>query len=261
MAEPTSILIVDDDEGMLKTLNYILTDKGYEVVTLNNGFKAIELIKERAFNVVLIDIKMPGMNGVEVLKEIKSLAPETHIMMITAYTMHKLVGEAKKEGAQVILPKPLDIDKVLSYADGLKSKEPLEQDGDSAPSELLYILEEREKELKEKSLLIEELKKELMEIKQNPAALAEQERRNTQSENIHALLKPKQLELFKILRQGEKNYEEIFNEACNKNLTIRDMHALRLLMSRLNKKLKQETNFKIERMFRDKVAYFKISSR
>ena len=260
MEKQKSILIIDDDEGMLRTLNYILTDKGYEVVTLSSGFEAIELIKERSFNVILIDIKMPGMNGVEVFKEIKRFSPETNIMMITAYTMHKLVGEAKKEGVQIILPKPLDLDEVISYIDGFKSDKLLERDDDLGFSELLYILEEREKELREKSLLVSELKKELIEIKENPAAMLEQERRKKQSENIHTLLKPKQLELFKILRQGEKNYEEIFNEVCNKKLNIHDMHALRLLISRLNKKLRQETNFKIERTLRDKIFYFKISS-
>ena len=260
MAKPVSILIVDDDEGMLKTLHYILTDKGYEVETRNNGFEAIELIKKRSFNIVLLDIKMPGMNGVEVLKEIKSLAPETNIMMITAYTMHRLVEEAIKEGAQVIFPKPLDIDKVLSYADELKGHELAEQDDDFESSKLLHILEERERELKEKSLLIDKLKKELIAIKENPAALFEQERRKKQSENIHTLLRPKLLELFNILRQGEKNYDDIFQEALSRQLDIRDMYALRLLMSRLNKKLKQETNFQIKRIPRDKVVYFKISS-
>ncbi len=174
--------------------------------------------------------------------------------------MHKLVGEAKKEGVEIILPKPLDLDEVISYIDGFKSDKLLERDDDLGSSELLYILEERENELREKSLLISELKKELIEIKENPAAMLEQERRKKQSENIHTLLKPKQLELFKILRQGEKNYEEIFNEVCNKKLNIHDMHALRLLISRLNKKLRQETNFKIERTLRDKIFYFKISS-
>ena len=260
MEKQKSILIIDDDEGMLRTLNYILTDKGYEVVTLSSGFEAIELTKERSFNVILIDIKMPGMNGVEVFKEIKRFSPETNIMMITAYTMHKLVGEAKKEGVQIILPKPLDLDEVISHIDGFKSDKLLERDDDLGSSELLYILEERENELREKSLLISELKKELIEIKENPTTMLEQERRKKQSENIHTLLKPKQLELFKILRQGEKNYEEIFNEVCNKKLSIHDMHALRLLISRLNKKLRQETNFKIERTLRDKIFYFKISS-
>src|SRR3989339_776364 len=99
MNKSISILIVDDDLGMLKTLDYILTDKGYEVATVNNGFKAIEMIKERKFDIVLTDIKMPDINGVEVLKEIKKPAPETNVMMITAYTMHELVQEAKKGGA------------------------------------------------------------------------------------------------------------------------------------------------------------------
>jgi len=254
-------MVVDDDEGMLRTLNYILTDKGYEVVTLNSGIDAIELIKKRSFDIVLTDIKMPGMDGVEVLKGIKKLSPGTIIMMITAYTMHKLVEEAKKEGVQAIFSKPLDLDEVISSIDGLKSKKkPSEWDDDLKPNELLQILEEREREVKQKSLLIDELKKQLAEIKENPSAILEQQIRVKHSENIHTILKSKQLELFNILRQGEKNYDEIFKEVRSMKLGVRDLHALRLLISRLNKKLKQETNFKIERIHRDKTFYFKISS-
>ncbi len=97
MNKSVSILVIDDDLGMLKTLDYILTDKGYEVVTLSSGAEAVELIKEKSFDIVLTDIKMPGMNGVEVLKEIKRLSPGTSVMMITAYTMHELVQEAKRQ--------------------------------------------------------------------------------------------------------------------------------------------------------------------
>jgi DNA-binding response OmpR family regulator len=260
MEYPVSILIIDDDEGMLKTLNYILTAKGYEVVTRSSGVEAIALIKERSFNLILIDIKMPDMNGVETLKEIKRISPdETNIMMITAYTMHKLVGEAKKEGARAILPKPLDIDQLISYADSFKSTKPPEQDKGSESS-LLQLLDDRERALQEKSLLIDELKEELLRIKKNSAAVLEQERRKKQSETIHTLLKPKQLELFKILNQKEKSYEEIFEETRSKKLNIRDLHALRLLISRLNKKLKRETVFRIERIRRFKTLYFKIVS-
>jgi DNA-binding NtrC family response regulator len=261
MEYPVSILIIDDDEGMLKTLNYILTAKGYEVVTRSSGVEAIALIKERSFNLILIDIKMPDMNGVETLKEIKRISPdETNIMMITAYTMHKLVGEAKKEGARAILPKPLDIDQLISYADSFKSTKPPEQDKGSDESSLLQLLDARERALQEKSLLIDELKEELLRIKKNSAAVLEQERRKKQSETIHTLLKPKQLELFKILNQKEKSYEEIFEETRSKKLNIRDLHALRLLISRLNKKLKRETVFRIERIRRFKTLYFKIVS-
>ena len=261
MEKRVSILIIDDDEGMLKTLNYILSDKGYEVVVRRSGAEAIELVKKRTFDIALIDIKMPGMDGVAVLKAIKKLSPETSIMMITAYTMHKLVEEAKKEGVQVVLPKPLDIDKMISYTDGLvRNNNAGEERNDFNYPDLLQILEEREREIEEKSLLIEELKKALAEIKENPAIMLEEERKKRQSENIHKLLNPKQFELFKILRKEERSYNEIFEIASSKKLAIRDMHALRLQLSRLDKKLLQETNFKVARRRRDRVLYFTIAS-
>ena len=261
MEKKVSILIIDDDEGMLKTLNYILVDKGYEVVPCRSGAEAIELVKKRTFDIALIDIKMPEMDGVAVLKAIKKLSPETAIMMITAYTMHKLVEEAKKEGVKAVFPKPLDIDKMISYTDGLvrKTKAVEEQSG-SKPPDLIKILEGKEREIEEKSLLIEELKKALAEIKENPVKILDQERKKRQSENIHTILNTKQFELFKILREEERSYNEIFDIASSKKLAIRDMHALRLQLSRLDQKLKRETNFKIARIRRDRVLYFSIAS-
>ena len=261
MGKQVSILIVDDDEGMLKTLNYILVDKGYEVVPCSTGAEAITLVNRRTFDIALIDIKMPGMDGVAVLKAIKKLSPDTSIMMITAYTMHKLVEEAKKEGVTAIFPKPLDIDKMIAYTEELASNnQAVEEHSDLNSPDLLKILEEREREIKEKSLLIEELKKALAEIKENPSLIIEEERKKRQSENVHTLLNTKQFELFTILREGELSYNEIYAIASSKKLDIRDMHALRLQLSRLDQKLKKETNFKIDRIRKDRVLYFTIAS-
>ncbi len=261
MEKSISILIVDDDLGMLKTLNYILTEKGYEVVAVNNGLEAIELIKKRSFDIVLTDIKMPEINGVQLLKEIKKLSPQTNVMMITAYTMHELVQEAKKGGANAIFSKPLDLDSFISYTEELKNiNQDAAQDDGSEYSELFQILEDREREIREKNLLIDELKNELAEIKKNPTELFEEKRRRIQSENIHDLLSPKQYELFKLLSQGEKNYEELFKETQRMGLDIRDMAALRLQLSRLNNKLEQDTIYKVERIHRNKSFLFRISS-
>lgn len=261
MDKPLSILIVDDDLGMLQTLNYILTDKGYEVVTVKDGYEAIEKIQEKKFDLALSDIKMPGMNGIEVLKEIKRLSPKTTTVMMTAYTMHEQVKEAKKEGAKEIFTKPLDLDKVISYTEEFKAnKNKTVQDSVREFSQLLQLLEEREKEIQEKDQKLEELQKELSDIKNNPSALLEEERKKIQSDNIHEVLKPKQYELFNILAREEKTYDEILETVQNMDLNIRDLAALRLQMSRLNNRLQRDTIFKIERTRRDKHFYFKISS-
>ena len=125
LGSSVSILIVDDDFGMVQTLNYILTEKGYEVETARDGFEAIERIKERSFDIVLTDIKMPGLNGVGLLKEVNRLSPETATVMMTAYTLPELVGEAKRQGAVAVLPKPLDLDKVIAFIDELGTRKPI----------------------------------------------------------------------------------------------------------------------------------------
>lgn len=119
-------------------------------------------------------------------------------------------------------------------------------------------LEDNEKNIKEKELLISELKKEIAEIRINAPLKIEEERKKQQSENVHAFLNPKQLTLFKIISEGEKNYSEILESARNYKLDIRDMPTLRVQISRLKKKLEQETVYKIERIQRNDTFYFKV---
>lgn len=115
MKEKVSILIVDDDPGMTETMTDILGDMGYTVDVAGDGYRAIDMIKEKAYDVALMDIKMPGINGVETFKEVKRLSPATKVMMMTAYSLEELVKEALKEGAYGIIYKPLNIDKVIEF--------------------------------------------------------------------------------------------------------------------------------------------------
>ncbi|MCK5643787.1 MAG: response regulator [Gammaproteobacteria bacterium] len=113
-------MIVDDDTGMTETLFDILTDMGHHVEVVNDGFQAIESVKAQAFDVVLMDIKMPGINGVETYKEIKSIQPGAAVMMMTAYSVEDLVSEALKEGAYGVMHKPIEIDKVVEFIERAK---------------------------------------------------------------------------------------------------------------------------------------------
>ncbi len=115
MREKVSILIVDDDPGMTETMADILGDMGNDVDVANNGHRAIEMVKGKVYDFVLMDIKMPGINGVETFKKVKRISPKTMVMMMTAYSLEDLVKEALKEGAYGILYKPLDIDKVIGF--------------------------------------------------------------------------------------------------------------------------------------------------
>ncbi len=109
----TSILVVDDDIGTCQTLLDILQAKGYQVDTARDGFQAISKVKERPFDVILLDIKMPGMNGVETYKEIKKIYFGIKVIMITAYAVEDLIREAYQEGAYEVIRKPLEVDSLI----------------------------------------------------------------------------------------------------------------------------------------------------
>ena len=115
MKNKASILVVDDDVGTLETLHDILADLGYYVEVANNGFIAIEKVKARSFDAILMDIKMPNINGVETYKEINNIQPEVAVLMMTAHSVKSLIAEALNEGAYGIIYKPIDIAKVVEF--------------------------------------------------------------------------------------------------------------------------------------------------
>ncbi len=80
-----SILIVDDDEGSLKTLSFIFNKRGFKVETIKTGKEALEKIQRVFFNIILLDIRLPDVEGIELIKPIKKLQPDVEVLMITAY--------------------------------------------------------------------------------------------------------------------------------------------------------------------------------
>lgn len=120
MKPKASVLLVDDDKDMTETLSDILTDMNYRVEIANNGLEAIEKVKTHAFDTVLLDIKMPGINGVETFKEIKKIRPEAVVMLMTAQSVEELVSEALEEGAYGIMYKPIDTKKLVEFIETAK---------------------------------------------------------------------------------------------------------------------------------------------
>jgi DNA-binding NtrC family response regulator len=112
-----SILIVDDDAGMVDTLADIFAAKRYAVATAPSGDAAVGMVDHAAYDVVLMDIQMPGLDGVDALKAIKARAPRTPVVMMTASTRHERVEEARRAAAVAVLPKPLDVDRVLALVE------------------------------------------------------------------------------------------------------------------------------------------------
>ncbi len=109
MAAKEILLIVDDMIMACETLAEILSLDGYNVKTADSGMKALDIINKEEINFVLTDIKMPKMNGVELLKEIKAVKPEIPVILMTAYSSNQLLTEGIEAGAMQTLHKPLDI--------------------------------------------------------------------------------------------------------------------------------------------------------
>jgi len=110
----TDILIVDDLRSIRLTLGGILEDEGHNVVTVEDGYQAIKAVRKTPFDVIFMDIKMPGINGVQTFREIKKIDPKAAVIMMTAYSVEELVKEALEEGAYAIVYKPFDIDRIVA---------------------------------------------------------------------------------------------------------------------------------------------------
>lgn len=121
----TNILVVDDLRSIRLTLGGILEDKGHNVVTVEDGYQAIEAVRKIHFDAIFMDIKMPGINGVQTFREVKKIDPRTAVIMMTAYSVEDLVKEALEEGAYTIVYKPFDIDKIISLIDELLCEQTL----------------------------------------------------------------------------------------------------------------------------------------
>ncbi len=112
MAEPSRILVVDDELGPREALRLILQDH-YEIATAQNGHQALDHLADREFDLVIMDIRMPGINGIDLLAEAKKKAPDTEVVMITAYASVETAASALRHGALDYLIKPFDRKLVL----------------------------------------------------------------------------------------------------------------------------------------------------
>jgi DNA-binding NtrC family response regulator len=109
-----SILIVDDDSSIRKVLAAILEEKGYDVETVDNGRKAIEVTKSKFYNLAFIDIRLPDIEGTKLLTEMKENMPKMVKIMITGYPSLQNAVEALNKGADAYIIKPIDMDKALA---------------------------------------------------------------------------------------------------------------------------------------------------
>jgi DNA-binding NtrC family response regulator len=106
------LLIVDDERGIVVALKGLFSKEGYEVDTADSGEQALERFKAGFYDVVITDLSMKGMDGLQLLKRIRELEPTTAVLMITAYGTQRIAVDAMKAGAEDYLPKPFDNDEL-----------------------------------------------------------------------------------------------------------------------------------------------------
>ncbi|MBN8253368.1 response regulator [Priestia flexa] len=106
------ILIVDDQYGIRILLTEVLQKEGYQTFQAANGFQAIDIAKEQQLDLVLLDMKIPGMDGIEILKRLKEYDKTIKVIIMTAYGELDMIQEAKDLGALTHFAKPFDIDEI-----------------------------------------------------------------------------------------------------------------------------------------------------
>jgi len=140
----SKILIVDDEKNMRQTLAAILRDEGYQVVTAATGEEAVERCGREQFGIVLMDVRMPGIDGVEAFRRIRRHREGVRVILMSAYSVEHLKETALDEGAIAFLPKPLDLEKVVHLVGEVKDTAILVVENDEGTAEVLHAgLKER----------------------------------------------------------------------------------------------------------------------
>jgi len=120
-----SVLVVDDEKNIRVTLADILVGEGYEVRTADTGEKAVKLCHKQRFDVVLLDVRMPGMDGFEAFRLIRRERQDTCVIMMSAYSTQEFRQVALDEGAAAFLRKPLDVERVLELIGQTQPETPI----------------------------------------------------------------------------------------------------------------------------------------
>ena len=143
MHDKPTILVVDDNQDLLNTFAMILKRRGFSVQTAGDGFSAVNKFKEQDFDVTLMDIVMPEMNGVDASRKMKEINPEAPIILMTAYSDEELLQTARNQGVQQIIHKPIRIDELIKIITEAADDQPILVVDDDADicSTLTKILE------------------------------------------------------------------------------------------------------------------------
>ena len=145
MNKSARILIIDDDENIRKVLQTILEDEGYTIDSVDTAQKGIQKSEKKFFNLALIDVRLPDMDGIELLSKLRETKPKMRKIIVTGYpTLQNAIGAVNK-GADAYVMKPFDVEKIL-----LDIKEQLEKQAEETrfnEEKIAQFIETRVKEL------------------------------------------------------------------------------------------------------------------
>ena len=148
MGDPARILIVDDDESIREVLTAILRDEGYIVEAVDTGEKAIQATQQKFYNLALIDIRLPDMEGTKLLTKMKDTVPKMVKIIITGYPTLQNAIEAVNKGADGYIVKPINIEETLKIIrEHLKKQE---EERKYSEQKMVEFIETRVKELEAK---------------------------------------------------------------------------------------------------------------
>ncbi len=117
---PLRVFIVDDNQDFAESLALLIEGRGYDVELAFSGEEAIEKFHQQDFDITFMDVKLPGMDGVESFLEIRKFKPSARVVMMTGYSVEQLLEQAVEHGAWGVLNKPLDIHRVLEIIENVK---------------------------------------------------------------------------------------------------------------------------------------------
>lgn len=112
------LFLLDDDSLILESFEMIFSDFGFEVTTCGDSALGVELAGQKDFDLILSDIRMPGLNGAQAIRAIKALKPQARVYVLTAYPGDPLVQEALEAGAAGVMKKPFEIGLILDLLRG-----------------------------------------------------------------------------------------------------------------------------------------------
>ncbi len=128
------VMIIEDDEEMRSLLKDLFEEEGFETDSVSNGVNALEKLSEDHFDLVITDIRMPGLTGLEILPTIRKLNPETPIIVMTAYGSDDVRRRSLERGATIYLEKPIHLSKLRTVIHEMVLRKSLDQTWGNAES-------------------------------------------------------------------------------------------------------------------------------